>query len=408
MRQCTFVLLAAAFSLSACTGKDDDKKNNNPPDPVQVAVQQLGSSYCNYLETCGDSSFNPFASVADCQTAMTQLYDMEGLAADNIPAINACVAALNADQGCSYQLFFGSMPEACEDIGRGTATAGQACPTGDECAAGYYCGGRGDETSDFSPICSTCAARQPLNEACDWDYQCAYGLECGSQDTCVAIQAPDLLPIDAACASHFQCASMVCEAGQCGRLPIESEACLTDHLIACALPLACVSGTCTRLNLPAGQGQPCPANYDDHLACTGDLICRDDGSGQYLCLGLYGEEQGPCSWDDDCQAGLYCDWEDTETCLAYAALDQSCATASCDPAEAYCAWPANICTAFLAVGGDCSGGGYCDQGLWCDWNGSGQCELLLGPGQSCGADYECEDWICAAGQCRAEGYCVMP
>lgn len=423
MKQLLTLTTVVAFALSLAGCPADDEKNDRPTtntgDPRLTAITGLRDAYCGYLLACDGQIANFFATEADCADAMNA--EMDDMLAEDpqmtAANISACAAAITAlESSCTWQVFSNldyGIPQACLDMENGTAPVGSDCSAnGDLCAPELFCAEYPD-AANGNPVCPTCTPRLGLGQGCDWDGQCQQGMEC-AQDLCATITAPaTLLAVGATCTDHEECASYLCKDGSCGVAPRETEACLEDWEVPCALPLVCDNGVCTRVTFPIAQGEACGGFggdfYDTLVECASGNVCRWNNTDQELqCLPLLADGQGPCDWSGDCAADLYCNYS-TDLCDTYVALSGSCSNAQCDPDQGYCDYNTYQCAPFLTAGQACASSyGWCADGLYCDYDNTGNCTAYVALAGACTDDEQCEDFNCFDGACAAWETCQMP
>ncbi|MBI5480086.1 MAG: hypothetical protein HY906_14560 [Deltaproteobacteria bacterium] len=259
-------------------------------------------------------------------------------------------------------------------------------------AGGAGCGGGGGAS------CEGCGEfREVMGAFCDVLERCpisTYPIAYRSRDECEA---------------SLYCASgatgMECRARKgAGQPCAAAEECQPD--LFCALTgsgaaMACTAG-------PAGQ----PCNYGSSSACPDGFFCatRD------VCepLRTLGED---CNGSfEPCVPELYCDTIDG--CSERPGEGQECDYNTPCARGFYCDTSASYpyhCVARVGPGAPCSSstssGAQCLEEYRCDYDstvGDDVCLPLLGIGESCSGNDECQSGVCNQSICLVTGQCVMP
>lgn len=368
--------------------------------------------------------FIEFAGLPACQGVFT----------GNVAVDDACYAdetrffGIFADS-CRGGLCLGdSCPQACEAL----PALGAACLEG-RCAPAQYC------DAD-----NHCRERIAEGEPCD-DAQCAAGLWCAKTQSGRRCLVP--LPDGAACGPETACAGPgVCASGVCTLQVAASGPCLSSRNCSgdqhCEIAPDAYQGTCVP---PGTTGATC--NRDS--ACAAGYYCATAGANAGTCQPLIAIAMS-CAGAGRCVEGAYCRFSDDtpdgvcaarvgdgQDCLVYgnipeqrACLDglfctedgtchpqggasEPCAafvTGSC--AEGlFCSRETGTCLAPAAQGAQCNPqwASTCQAGLGCacgqaDYatcastprtsTPTDTCQPLLGLGDACKRDAECESKAC--------------
>ena len=302
---------------------------------------------------------------------------------------------------CSLAALVGACGSDAPADSEGACTAAVDCDDGQVCGD-QVCGGCGSDDQ--------CAADSRYGAGAE----CVEGLceaaGCGPGEAGCACLEDDV------CVSGPGCADGVCEPCEDGLARCD---CRDDDEDACDNGLVCDGATCVSAECVDGA-EDCPCAADDH--CDDDLSCVDD-----LCIECPADAEGcPCV-DDECEADLICDEEDTlcrlpETCLEWGCAEyQTCDESDLEAVE--CLLDCEEGYVWDSTGGSCigSGGSNClpvddhsiasicaDRHRVCEESGGGaDCgDCVAGTvesGSACEAAMTCSDLTCAASnrQCVA-------
>jgi hypothetical protein len=184
------------------------------------------------------------------------LFDLPGATFPAIP-YKPCGDALAA-MTCE-EWFDGVTPPACDTTG--TLPEGAVCATGVQCST--------DLCNLGNDLCGTCIKAPGPNQRCHQG-NCAEGLVCNPNDTCVAPGA-----LGAACDPNTPCrGSLGCNGGRCARLAAVGAACNGEDSCdlyngaLCASTMTCVA---------VAIGPNCGMRPDGTiLACGARGTCRPD------------------------------------------------------------------------------------------------------------------------------------
>ena len=337
---------------------------------VDGIAQAVASAYCQGFARCkvdiqssfilfADHCSNELASALKDDLARAQVAVDAGRIVYSANAMRDCVEAIT-NSSCT-RLDRQDFEEVCARPLRGVVGLGSPCSLDDECEAGYCPGEDGcdNRCEPLSELGGDCSA--------EGERQCAAGLDCGPDDTCVsksqvALRAGLNQPCD---------------------------------LVKCRPGLFCGAGT-RRICVPFGQafsameGDACSIDSSDGTIerCDAGLICSiispDSESSRGQCVRRPGEGEacspaaiGPEFW---CRTGLYCaglgelEVGDSGSCTALPDHGEACGLHFGAPR-------------------------FCRLGLRCD---GGQCKRLESAGRICDSDEACAEGRCIDGLCTLQ------
>lgn len=132
---------------------------------------------------------------------------------------------------------------------------------------------------------------------------------------------------------------------------------------------------------PAGPN-PCDETFvgtvGDGGACSSSIECIDGFSCGYysqVCTANPGVAEDCVAEELDCQDGLFCDWDGTGQCAPVPGAGESCAASYT-----------------------------CEPGYYCNYY-TEVCDPVAGPGENCDTDDECTTYFCDAGTCANRSFC---
>lgn len=325
---------------------------------------------------------------------------------DSIEASGLCIPSEEVcngvDDDCNEQI-----DEGCLDLGA-------ECERDDQCYGGLCAAAEGDVarcTTGCNPLAPT--------EGCGGGMHCERRADNFCEGVCVSGEA-GMLPIEAECTSHTECATAFCVDPGDGRQRCLApcvgggNVCLSGEACAAAIGScgACVAAEIVRGT--RGPGEPCLEDtdcstnfcfHDEGLSyctntCTDDDSCADEvvESGSSMSFHCRDEAcvQGPredlgghCVVNADCGSGI-CAAADNGNrwCTRFCSDTNPCASGF---ACTTLADGNSICAPELGLVGDtCDGAGDCLTGLCARGTGAGDiCTRLCGPDQPCAPGYEC-------------------
>jgi hypothetical protein len=389
--------------------------------------EDIPGAYCYYLAECTDGVFNPFASREDCENALQAQIDHERLSIRNPDAIDSCITELLKDtDDCTWNLYRREKdrPMECAAVFFGDKQVGDDCTQDTRaCDVDHYCSVPQQQIGGMNRECWICATVLGEGDGCfRREEGCGQRLDCHpAEQKCVPYDDDDdLAPVGQSCAEHTDCASMVCADGQCTGLPGEGSACLAIEdasavgSLRCTIPLVCEDGVCSRAAFPRPEGAACARFEADHWpgleVCEAGTYCRwDDAAGNHVCSAFFGEGQGPCTSNKECQQGLYCETYGS-FCERYGEAGDSCESRACNPETSYCAGgPPDICHELVEVGGSCANLEGCVGDAFCDTETDPWvCFMPLEIGEACDNHWRCRSNNCYQGTCADPEVCVMP
>lgn len=310
-----------------------------------------------------------------------------------------CVDALgNASTGCEspslalaalvcQPWISGDEPQgaSCEfplcDSGQGACTAGTCGPLG---AVGDPCN---YTTCNLGLACIGGVCTAPIGEG----QACTDGDLCGLGQRCVNGSCRTLGVLQSPCTDTAECAEgLVCQAGHCA--DVTAGVCTQN---SCGARNTCVSQpTCI---VKAGLGSTC-ASSD---ICADGFFCDDS---THTCTTLPGEGVS-CAQGVLCAAGLACN-TDNGVCIPLPMTGETCGFTQTGPFACADGLGCNggTCGDLPVENQPCAGSNQCSTAdvtgdgvgndLGCDFTANGSiCVLKKGVGESCQADYVCDDGL---------------
>lgn len=358
MKRLRLAVLPLIILLSACP--ETEYGGSGGSVPIENLEDAFVAAYCKALRECEipNSSVQVIGAMAraggDCEGFLRKEFDTSNIAqaAEDGSVQYDPVKARECLDALSEQCLFesGYIP-ACRDAFRGVLEEGDNCADSDYCGPGLYC------NSDPADRCEwVCTAAPRVGESCAEAYRCAdegdqYG-HCNYNDECVLVSPTT--------ASE--------RGGSCNRDPEDGQ------LRHCPRGSWCDDGTC---RAPLALGSDCP---DDDVVCAGDALCVQGQCRALRVLNAAG---------DDCAQDL----DNLRICNQLRHL-------ACDPASRKCVQIEPLAEGELC---DVDGAGDCDAGLFCDYDQDEP--VCVGPkdnGERC--DYWDDE--CKSDYCTNEGVCA--
>lgn len=331
--------------------------------------------------------------------------DSSGTAAGDgsVPGADQEQGALLPDEGSSTGL-----------DGLGAPCVGDAACDSGFCVAGRCC----DRLCDG--VCEACSASgrcdiMPADDlrcpvlACETTNVCATFDEtqainrCGSLGACKTACDPVTVATDTVCAEVAPGIEGVCnDAGDC----VDPRARLGA---ACQSDLECAEGTCV-------DGVCCVEACDGVCeACDAAGACGAEAQGTSCGDGLQCFGRGVCSLSNGsaCGSGAECGSDYCEPALGGGTIccAEPCPDGQLCNGDGACVTPESDLGTPCTNDGDCIGG-RCADGVCCDTDCAGGCEVCNAPGQTgrcSSAPIGSADPLCTGGrQCAGRGLCLLP
>ncbi|MBI2376279.1 MAG: hypothetical protein HYV07_19955 [Deltaproteobacteria bacterium] len=417
---------------------------------LEAEERSVAAAVCAAFERCEAAIARPHANETACARAIETEIEVAILSrAPRVESstVAGCAAAIDALTDCLViARLLEEAPPACAKT---PGPWKVELAAGEECGLSGACG-TGDCAWDTArgPECRSCSAPRVDGESCGFRRPCIAGtcdeLRCDEGLACSDRSCVEDSSIEGrACASGADCPDLLawrCANSQCSRRVVGSP-CYEPTVLICGAPgLVCVAGACAE---PVGTGGACAssvqcASASDHcgqgtckprktrgapctvndecagfLACAGGTCaelpvegqpCEDRCASGLVCLA--GEcaspatvarlsEGQPCQEECGatclrelglCGAGLYCDQE-TNSCVRFVPVGQSCASGTCDPSTSFCL---GSCVAWGQLGEACDTRP-CRAGLACL---AGTCATPLADGSPCTWDSQCAGGLC--------------
>jgi hypothetical protein len=383
-----------SFDPNAC-GFFYDRPTCAAAFPGKQAISGNCYDYANYKAGFGKLAFD----VNECA---------HGYCSDNTCT---CAAYASLTQDCSKvpcdptSAYCGS-----DDKCHALAPANGSCEPGG-CAPGYVCTSQqclvanvpldgacqATEQCRYGDVCNggKCKSVVGAGDACVGTYNCPNGTYCGGSPTPTCANYSQL---------HDDCTTIPCDPNaakplycdptqKCAAAPQPGDLC--GALDFCAVGWCADTGTQKICRAPGATGDDCSDTDPSAsgMRCQSGLSCVPTGlDSNGVATGFQCEPPGAQGdyCNGPCQSGLYCDINNTRTCLPR-----------------------------LSAGKSCFGSSDCQDGLYCKFDpyAPGTCAAVLANGQACKDDDNCASGYCdsASSQCAKEpaptppaGTCVAP
>ena len=329
-------LFAFAGGLSGCG--DDDGGDSLPLSEVESRYTE---AMCNKLMECPDNWMLGvmITNTQECIDIMSMMGgDMGEMFGYFTQAVQDGRAeydgemgskCLDAIESTTCDEFFNDPdgPEECETTFTGLLADSESCRADIECAGGWC-----DTRSSCPGECATLVAE---NGSCEDGEECEWGFSC-IDGTCVPSPGP-LAEGEECDFDGPECAyGLFCDeegSGECIPLKGEGEECYWDG--ECERDKMCLETGCTTVTVLTQVGDECdPENEARVCDFFAGLVCQfgiGEGGMEFTeCVEAAGEGQEcfdsensvvtPCDMRDQ----LYCDFQDTATCLPKKAGGEEC------------------------------------------------------------------------------------
>lgn len=283
----------------------------------------------------------------DGKKAFSYFRNLENLISKNCQEIMRKSVLVEINENFAY-LF-------SRDVFVGKLVEGQECYINNECAEGFYCGGKGCP--------GTCVPLGKLGDPCRSNEECSPELVCFSQ-SCT-------LPSFKPCRRSSDCPyPQKCVGGQCTLFKEKGQDCEKDE--ECDYTCNFEEKKCVDFKF-VDYGKPCGEINGDLVRCLkGSCSANPENPNELICQ-PYSREGENCSGGRVCDIGLFC--SESGVCQKIPQEGQSC--------KLFCAW-----------------GFYCQDGV---------CRKLKNTGEVCIDNRECKTSVCVEGRCadpRANaGFC---
>jgi hypothetical protein len=363
----SFVVLALS-SLAVACGSDAPRASSDVAGAPEVTEDAAAP---DSVEADGPAQFCPRYAQSVCEgtAACGCTDDFEGPCVDHVQAMcergvasrfggillggllfvperaDACISEVAAFARTCATPTESARPAACAEILRDAAALGGECASlglGLRCASGAgFC-------DPETRRCTAVATSGP----------CGGHVACADTHLCEGGTCLPRLGAGDACSTDFRCTNgLVCAAdGKCSEPGVKGAACARPE--QCGEGLNCVDGACVEA---AALGASCRLE-----TCGSEAYCALPETRSCQPLAALGEG---CNFrDEDCEAGLMCDWtQPPATCVNVPTLGERCPTGRC-AAGAICAYPEERCVVAPRAGETCNPdfAVACEAGFGCD------------------------------------------
>jgi hypothetical protein len=386
MRRLVLVVLSGALACKPAPAP--------PPDVAAIAaaagsfVQSYGLILCQWQNCLTPTS--PAGVKALCTPLPQQYVDAAANAAAGVIAGRAqfnsvdaqsCLTALAAYGGSSCwgpnaprQPIDDAFNASCNAVFTGQVAPGDPCFTSWECSGGFC-----DDSLDACP--GHCQVLRTKGVVCTADSECASGLSCGANGTCLPPAAAGEDCYETRCQPGLACVGSQCVTPMSGMVCAQPSDC--GSALTCSIQAGASTGVCQALVPPGGacvapvdcQGlQLCIPSYPMNICASPVDVGAACGSS-----GLSGAPAGQCFADVPCNAS-------TSQCSPLPSAGDFCLNEELCDSSSYCTNQNGdyVCAAQKSTGDSCTPfQDVCKQGSCAPTLDGGTCVTTVPPDGDC-------------------------